>query len=137
MNRAEAAKFLLLACAKNTDAPFSGRLKDVVEGQWYTPFVEAAAVQGIIAGYPDGSFKPANTVIRSEFTKMLTKACGLQEGSPYSYKDVSSTDWYSVYAGVAETYELFPDASRGLLQPGRVLSRNDVATAIYQYLSLR
>ena len=136
VNRAEAAKFLLLACAKNTDAPFSGTLRDVLDGQWYTPFVEAAAKQGIIAGYPDGSFKPGNTVIRAEFLKMLTKACGLQQSLPYSYKDVSSTDWFAIFAGVAQKYSLFPNATT-LLQPSNVMSRNDVAVAIYQYLSKR
>ncbi len=137
VNRAEAAKFLLLACNLPTDAPFSGRLRDVLANQWYTPFVEAAADRGIISGYPDGTFRPANTVNRAEFLKMLSLACDLPLDQPHSYLDVSSDDWFNQYAGSAAAYDLYLDDDDGELKPGNLQTRRETAVAIYQYLKNR
>ena len=96
-----------------------------------------AAQKGIIDGHPDGSFKPADTVNTAEFLKMLTLSFNLQKNLSHSYGDVKSTDWFAQYAGVAKKYNLFPNRSTDLLEPGKKLTRNEVAVAIYQYLSNR
>jgi hypothetical protein len=136
VNRAEAAKFLLLAKGLQIpDIKNNGKFWDVKEGEWYVKYVMTAAQNGIISGYPDGSFKPADTVNTAEFLKMLTLSFNLQTNLSYSYTDVKSDDWFSEYAGVAQKYNLFPKRTAKLLQPSRLLSRNEVAVAIYQYLS--
>jgi hypothetical protein len=137
VNRAEAAKFLLLARYGTVDElSNSGKFWDVLDGQWYTKFVVQAANLGIINGYGDGSFKPASTVSVAEFLKMLTKTFSLQENLPYSYTDVQSTDWFAPYAGIAQKYNLFPNHQTKLM-PQTLLARDEVALAIYQYLKNR
>lgn len=137
VNRAEAAKFLLLArLGTVADIKNSDKFPDVKNGEWYVPFVVTAANKGIIQGYPDGYFRPQNTVNTAEFLKMLTLTFGLSENLGYSYTDVKSNDWFSKYAGIAEKYNLFPDRST-FLNPGKNLTRKEVAIAIYQYLSNR
>ena len=134
VNRAEAAKFLLLArYGTVTDISNNGKFSDVKDGEWYVSFVVTAANKGIISGYPDGLFRPANTVNTAEFLKMLTLTFNLSENLNYSYSDVKSTDWFAKYAGIAEKYNLFPDRST-YLNPGDNLTRKEVAIAIYQYL---
>jgi hypothetical protein len=135
VNRAEAAKFLLLAAGSeirnlNNDGLFS----DVIDGEWYVPYVMTAANEGIISGYPDGSFKPADTVNTAEFLKMLTLAFDLEEGISYTYSDVPDDAWFAKYAGLAEFYDLFPERGSGLLYPDQDMTRKEVAIAIYQYL---
>jgi hypothetical protein len=134
VNRAQAAKFLLLACGKSSSAPYSGKFRDVQNYQWYTGLIESAAAQGIISGYSDGSFRPNNLVTRAEFSKMITKACGLQQNVAYTYTDVSAKDWFAAYAGSMQSLNLFPTGLAGLFQPNLQMTRNDVAVAIYQYL---
>jgi len=137
VNRAEAAKFLLLAKFGSVpDMQNSGKFPDVVDGQWYVKFVVKAALLGVINGYPDGTFKPQNTVNTAEFLKMLTKTFGLQENLNYSYSDVETSDWFARYAGVAQKYDLFPNGG-AQLNPSKNLTRNEVAVAIYQYLKNR
>ncbi len=137
VNRAEAAKFLLLArYGTVADVSNSGRFPDVLDGQWYTKFVVTAANDGIISGYPDGLFRPADQVNTAEFLKMLALTFGLQKGLPYAYTDVSTSDWFSDFAGIAQKYNLFPDRTT-TLSPEAELSRQDVAIAIYQFLSNR
>ena len=137
VNRAEAAKFLLLARYGDVDdVRNNGRFPDVLDGQWYTKYVITAADKGIISGHPDGTFRPANTVNTAEFLKMLSLTFGLQLNMQHSYADVSSQDWFAPYAGIAEKHDLFP--SRSLhLSPGDPLTREEVAVAIYQYLQNR
>ena len=137
VNRAEAAKFLLLARYGGVnDLRNNGRFPDVLDGQWYTKYVVTAADKGIISGHPDGTFRPANTVNTAEFLKMLSLTFGLQLNLQYSYTDVSSQDWFAPYAGIAERYNLFPGRS-AYLSPGDPLTREEVAVAIYQYLQNR
>lgn len=137
VNRAEAAKFLLLSRYGSVDdAANSGRFSDVLDGQWYVRFVVTAATKGIIDGYQDGSFRPAATVNTVEFLKMLSLTFNLQKDLPYPYGDVDVEDWFAPYVGVAQTYRLFPDRT-DLLQPDRLLTRKDVAIAIYQFLQNR
>ena len=134
VNRAEAAKFLLLArYGEIEEITGDGGFSDVLVGEWYARFVVSAANWGIINGYPDGTFKPADTVNIAEFLKMLTLTFSLEENLAYNYKDVSGLDWFARYAGIAQKYDLFPGS--GLyLRPGVELTRDEVAVAIYQFL---
>lgn len=138
VNRAEAAKFLLLARHGNIpEISNNSRFPDVMDSQWYTRYVVAASVLGVIDGHPDGLFRPGNTVNTAEFLKMLTLNFELDTNLSHSYRDVYGSAWYSKYAGIAERYELFPDRHAYYLDADRELTRDEVAVAIYQYLSNR
>jgi len=137
VNRAEAAKFLLLAKIGSVEElKNTGKFPDVMEGQWYVKFVVKAANMGIIQGHPDGRFRPQNTVNTAEFLKMLTKTFNLEENLTYSYSDISPSDWFVHYAGTAQKYSLFPNRSTKL-EPSKIMTRDEVAVAIYQFLKNR
>ncbi len=134
VNRAELAKFLLLArYGYVDDVKNSGQFSDVLEGEWYVKFVVTAAMKGIIDGYSDGTFRPADTVNVAEFLKMLSETFDLSKNMSYHWVDVDSDAWYAQYAGVASEYDLFPN-SGNYLNPSSSMTRNEVAVAIYQYL---
>ncbi len=134
VNRAELAKFLLLARYNGIpDMETDGSLSDVKKGEWYVKYVVAAKQLGIIGGYSDGTFKPGKTVNTAEFLKMLTLTFKLDTNLAYTYGDVSADAWYAQYAGVAERYKLFPD--RGTtLNPESPMTRGEVVYAIEQML---
>ena len=137
VNRAEAAKFLLLSRFPSVDeVSNNGRFPDVLDSQWYTKYVVTAAAKGIINGYPDGFFRPADQVNTAEFLKMLSLTFGLQLNMSHRFNDVPAGSWFEPYAGIAQSYNLFPNRSTSLF-PGNALSREEVAVAIYQYLSNR
>ncbi len=135
VNRAEAAKFLLLS-AKIDTGQFTDndQFFDVLRDQWYAPYVLKAAESNIIDGYPDGFFRPERSVNTAEFLKMMTQAYGITKNIDHAYDDVAFQDWFSPFAGAAEKYDLFPKRSATNLEPSRFLTRNEVAVAIYQYL---
>ena len=49
-----------------------------VTGNWGEPFIKALVEKGIIAGYPDGTFRPDQPVTRAEFAALLNKAFDLE-----------------------------------------------------------
>lgn len=137
VNRAEMAKFSLLACNRKIGNESSAAFRDVQPKQWYTKYVAAAAEQGIINGNPDGSFRPANEVQRDEFLKMLARACSLPEQpGASSFNDVGADNWVEPFAWIADAYDLF-DAPNGMMNPGTTMTRQDVAVALYRFLKAR
>ncbi len=58
---------------------------DVTPTDWFAPFVCSAKEHGIIQGYADGSFRPANTVTFAEAAKMIAGALEyeLDAGDPW------------------------------------------------------
>ncbi|MBI5413914.1 S-layer homology domain-containing protein [Candidatus Peregrinibacteria bacterium] len=137
VNRAQAIKMLLITryglikkISNTTQFP------DIKNDEWYVRYIVMGLEKGIIKGYDDGYFRPENLINTAEFLKMFTTAFSLQgeENLPYSYTDVQETDWFAKYAGIAQKYEMFPYQKTELF-PHQNLSRQDIATAIYQYLA--
>lgn len=135
VNRAELAKFLLLAKEINVGNEMNrGKFPDVLEGEWYVKYVIKANKLGILSGYPDGRFEPARNVNTAEFLKMLTETFNLTKNMRYDYLDTSDSDWFGQYAGVAQRYDLFPNRNSSYLEPSRNMTRNEVAVAIWKVL---
>jgi hypothetical protein len=135
VNRAELAKFLLLAKGRNVDIKHNnGRFPDVKEGEWYVKYIIDAADLGIINGYPSGNFKPAQTVNTAEFLKMLSKTFDLPENMEQDFADVDMDAWYAPYVGNVPALDLFPDRDPGFLEPERDMTRGEVAIALYRIM---
>ena len=70
MTRAEVAR-VLYAMEKEPDVAFKSSFLDVTAGDWYADAVEWAAANTVVAGYPDGTFRPDRSITRQEFVSML------------------------------------------------------------------
>lgn len=134
VNRAEMSKFILLALGQNiSDLSNNGKFLDVKDGEWYVKYVITAANKGIVNGYADKTFKPAQNINTAEFLKMITFAFNLEKNMAYGYGDVNAGDWYAQYAGVAQKYNLFPGRSSNL-EPAREITRYEAVVAIYKLI---
>ncbi len=71
LNRAEAAKMLVNAAAMAEDLSGAPHFPDVKSADWFYNFVETAFNNGVVSGYPDGMYRPANNIVRSEVAKMV------------------------------------------------------------------
>jgi hypothetical protein len=135
VNRAELAKFLLLAKGRSVDIKHNnGRFPDVKEGEWYVKYIIDAADLGIINGYPGGNFKPAQTVNTVEFLKMLSKTFDLPENLEQDFADVDMDSWYAPYVGNVQVLDLFPERDPGFLEPDSEMTRGEVAVALYRVM---
>lgn len=57
---------------KSTDSK-SLSFNDVASNRWSKKYIDFASSQGLLVGYPDGSFKPNNTLTREEASAYLTR----------------------------------------------------------------
>ena len=55
------------------------RFSDVAAGDWFYDYVETLAADGVVSGYPDGSFRPERDVTYGEALKLLLRAAGFAE----------------------------------------------------------
>ncbi|MDI6711389.1 MAG: S8 family serine peptidase [Bacillota bacterium] len=74
--RAELAAFLVNLKGLAPVTPLQPTFSDVPPTSRYYGAVEAAARAGLMAGLPDGSFKPDATVTREQMAAMLTRLAG-------------------------------------------------------------
>ena len=84
--------------SSNTASVFS----DVAAGAWYAPAVAWAKENGYISGYPDGTFKPNQTVTREDFCTIMSRYLQKQ-GVTYTTKTVTFAD-ESQIAGYAKEH---------------------------------
>ncbi len=83
---------VLLGAAKVfADSPFS----DVKDGDWFCKYVQEAKDRGVIGGYPDGTFRPQDSVTYAEFIVMAIRGQktsdthgSLHWATPYYYKAI-------------------------------------------------
>ncbi len=69
---------------------------DVSKDYWAASQINLLSEQGVIVGYPDGTFKPDANVTRAEFAAMAIRALGQQHtkiAQPITYTDVDENYW--------------------------------------------
>jgi hypothetical protein len=68
-----------------------------ISGNWAEPFIRVLTDNGIIAGYPDGTFQPDRPVTRAEFAALVNKAFpdSLEIRAAIDFRDVTSGFWAS------------------------------------------
>lgn len=81
----------------------TAEFSDVSASYWARPFIESLAAQGIIAGFPDGTFKPDQPVTRSQFAAIVRNAFNqpLTRSAP-GFSDVPTNYWG--YSAIANAY---------------------------------
>ncbi|MEA5565414.1 fasciclin domain-containing protein [Anabaena sp. UHCC 0399] len=79
---------------------------DVSADYWASPFIQTLAQRNIIAGFPDGTFKPNQSVSRAEFATMIQRAFNQQpvrQLGADGFTDVPANYWAN--AAIREAYE--------------------------------
>ncbi|WP_375514128.1 DUF1565 domain-containing protein [uncultured Nostoc sp.] len=111
--------------------------KDVPANYWAKTYIEALASQNIIAGFPDGSFKPNDPVTRAQFATIVTKALTPPtKRTAIKFKDVASNFW--AYAAIQSAYQSefvsgYPD---GTFKPQQQIPRVQALVALANGLGL-
>ena len=60
---------------------------DLSEEHWAYPQIQQLAKDGIVVGYPDGTYKPDEKITRAEFASMAVKALKQQEANILNEKE--------------------------------------------------
>lgn len=72
----------------------SSAFQDVAPNYWAKTYIEALASKGVIAGFPDGTFKPNQPVTRAQFAAIINKAFSPQPTrQAINFRDVRTNFW--------------------------------------------
>lgn len=101
-----------------------------IQGHWAEEAVNRWTHRGIVEGYPDGTFKPGNSITRAEFAALVNRTFGYATFSSVEFSDVNDDEWFAgdvskaVGAGYIEGY---PD---GTFKPNENISRQEAALVL-------
>lgn len=111
---------------------------DVPATHWAAAYIGTAGKDGIVNGYPDGTFHPEGTINRAEAVKMLATADMAARHTSSGqdtvhFSDVPTTHWvmpflsYAVNLGVIDAKGV---NDSGTFQPARALTREEAIKMI-------
>ena len=98
--------------------------------------------EGIVNGYPDGTFKPDNTINRAEFTKIFVESTGpygldecinkyvLPDWTYIFFPDVLKTDWFAKYVCKAKRDGYIDGYPDGTFKPAQNINFAEAAKLI-------
>ncbi|MBD2213014.1 family 10 glycosylhydrolase [Nostoc linckia FACHB-104] len=108
-----------------------------IKGHWASSFIGALSGRRLINGYPNGTFRPDNSVTRAEFAALIAKVFTLTSKRKYSpFTDVPTNHWAANV--IKNAYEAgfisgYPDKT---FRPNNRISRGDVLVAIVNGLEI-
>ncbi len=121
-------------CAPSDD------FSDTHRGYWSYDAIMTLKKAGILAGYPDGTFRPDEKVTRAEFSAMITKALGLRDADNFSvtiYKDLSPKHWAYRDIQIASHYDVMHGTPQGNFIANGQVKRVEVIMTIMSALNLK
>ena len=137
VNRAEALKIIVGAFGIDYDGDYENVFTDVVDGDWFFPFVMGGYHSKIIGGYDDGSFKPGNNVNLAELLKIIVLAAGVElpgsvDGSIFA--DVPNDFWYAPHALYARNHNIVLPDKYGNLYADQFMTRAAFSEVVYRMI---
>jgi len=120
----------------NTENP-SIRLKDIA-GHWAGAAIQKAVLNGMVKGYPDGTFQPQRLVTRAEFVVMLANALKLDgQGETLVFTDRGKIGaWAQPAVARAAQAGIIQGDATGSFRPDARLTRAEMAVIIARALGL-
>jgi micrococcal nuclease len=99
--------------------------------------VAALADAGVIGGYPDGTFRPAEPISRAQMATMLTRAFGLPAASgPSPFTDTAGSP-YAAGIGALAAAGITTGYADGTFRPTLTVTRGQTASFLDRALRLR
>jgi len=102
----------------------------------YSTAIDWIQADGLIGGYPDGTYKPDQTIIRAEFTKIVVEATvgGTKTGSN-CFPDVTD-QWFAPYVCTAKEYAIVGGNSDGTFTPAREVNYAEALKIVLEAYSI-
>jgi hypothetical protein len=133
------AALMALSVTAGTVAPFvvaapsfaQTTFFDVSSNYWAAPFIRELSQRGVIAGFPDGSFRPEEPVTRAQFAAMVNKAFQkAPQRQAIRFVDVPTNYWG--YSAIQQAYTIgFLSGYPGnRFEPNQAIPRQQVLVSL-------
>jgi hypothetical protein len=105
---------------------------DVSPNYWAVSFINELVTRGVIAGFPDGTFRPDAPVTRAQFAAMVQKAFPNKTKIRYgiSFVDVSATYWARLAINNAYEMGFLSGYPGNVFRPEQNIPREQVLVAL-------
>lgn len=107
---------------------------DLPSTHWAYNYIAEMVNRKVISGYPDGKFRPNNTITRAEFAKIMVTASGItpKKVNYSSFSDIPATNWASPFVESVKDYMTGYRTADGqyIFNPSAPATHEDVAVAL-------
>lgn len=139
INRGELMKILVEGGGY---APSAGEYNNCfsdVKDEWFAPYVCYAESLGWVDGYPNGTFKPGQTVNKAEAIRILLNSQDITVEndivSEDPFADVDKDAWFAKYVARAKIYGILEETGE-MFYPSEGMKRAGICENLYRILDV-
>ncbi|SFE60281.1 S-layer homology domain-containing protein [Alteribacillus iranensis] len=128
-----------VAAVQTQEAQGAEQFSDVNDAYWASEYIERLASQGIINGYPDGTYRPGNEIVRGQVAELLVRAFDLplDTDAEAPFEDLNDDSYYTPYAAAVKEAGLIQGREDNTVFAGsRDLTRAQMATILVRAFDL-
>ncbi|MEH2433207.1 MAG: S-layer homology domain-containing protein [Nostoc sp.] len=104
---------------------------DVSSNYWAAQFIQQLSQRGVIAGFPDGTFRPEEAVTRAQFAAMVNKAFQKPaQRQAINFVDVPSNYWASSAIGQVYNIGFLSGYPGNRFEPNQAIPRQQVLVSL-------
>jgi len=117
-------------------AVFARAAESDYAGHWAEETIDKWLKEGLISGFPDGTFRPDEGVTRAQIAVLVNAAFGFVDAAEIAYDDVPPGAWYARDVAAAVQAGYLKGYSEHEMRPEQPVTRQEAATVLARLLSL-
>jgi len=123
-------------------AATAGAFVDVSVNHPNATAISYVKAQGIVSGYPDGTYRADKTINRAEFTKIVVNAAAKNSlnascnNGSMSFIDVPTNEWYSPFVCAAKSNGIISGNPDGTFRPNATINFAEAAKILVKAYAL-
>lgn len=106
------------------------------EEHWAKEHIDKLIAAGIVAGDENGEINPDNSILRSEFVKIVNRKFNFNNAGTENFPDVSANAWYANEFKIAKAQGYLAGDDKGNANPDNPITRAEVSVIIARVLKL-
>ncbi len=134
--RKQLFSYLLLLSAVLLVSPVAQGMPSDVKGHWAQGSVNNLIEQGILNGYPDGTFRPDQSITRAELAKTLAVAYGFKASGRQDRFPDTQGHWAQDYITALAQQEIITGYPDGYFKPEAPVTRAEIVTMLTRLLKV-
>lgn len=116
--------------------PVFAQISDISDN-WAKAEIIKWTEEGIINGYPDGTFRPQKSITRAEFVAIVGRVFKYIDTSKKAFDDVSKDKWYAADISKAFAAGIITGDNSTTFRPDAPISRQEAALILYRAFNLK
>lgn len=112
-------------------------LSSDVSGHWAESAIVRWAEKNVIGGFPDGSFKPDDTITRAQLANILDNTFNFVSKSNKNFSDVKGTEWFADAVAKCAQAGIINGNPDGTFVPNGTVTREQAAKMIAEAFKLK